>query len=159
MLCHLHRSHRGICTRNRPISETKFVDDVWGPFLSRPLCFDEKRTKKNKSGRTNPDREAPPFETPLFSLVAIFRRRLGYPCARNSAIGASFALPSPSSVDFLVFLSFLCLFHSDFRSENSLMFSRVCLGFPKDQGGQQSQRKSPSASDILIAKKSPILGP
>ncbi len=26
-----------------------------------------KRTKKDKKGRTSPDRETPPFETPLFS--------------------------------------------------------------------------------------------
>ena len=29
------RSHREICTRNRPLSETKFLDDFWGP-LPRP---------------------------------------------------------------------------------------------------------------------------
>ena len=29
--------------------------------------FSEKRTKKDKKGRTSPDREAPPFETPPFS--------------------------------------------------------------------------------------------
>ena len=39
VLSPFHRSHREICTRNRLVSETKFLDDVWGPFLSRPLCF------------------------------------------------------------------------------------------------------------------------
>ena len=39
VLCPFHRSHREICTRNRPLSKTKFLDDFWGPFLSRPLCF------------------------------------------------------------------------------------------------------------------------
>ena len=34
-----HRSHREISTRNRPLSETKFLDDFWGPFLSRSLWF------------------------------------------------------------------------------------------------------------------------
>ena len=29
VLCPFHRSHREICTRNRPISETKFLDDFW----------------------------------------------------------------------------------------------------------------------------------
>ena len=33
-----HRSHREICTRNRPVSETKFLDDFWGP-LSLPGPF------------------------------------------------------------------------------------------------------------------------
>ena len=37
VLCPFHRSHMEICTRNRPVSETKFPDDFWG--LSRPLCF------------------------------------------------------------------------------------------------------------------------
>ena len=39
VLCPFHRSHREICTRNQPVSETKFLDEFWGPFLSRPLCF------------------------------------------------------------------------------------------------------------------------
>ena len=35
-----HRSHREICTRNRPLSETKFLLMIsGGPFLSRPLWF------------------------------------------------------------------------------------------------------------------------
>ena len=37
VLCSFHRSHREVCTRNRPLSETKFLDDFWGPFLSQPL--------------------------------------------------------------------------------------------------------------------------
>ena len=39
VLCSFHGSHREICIRNRRLSETKFLDDLWGPFLSRPLCF------------------------------------------------------------------------------------------------------------------------
>ena len=38
-LCPFHRSHRALCARNRPDSETNFRDDFWGSFLSRPLCF------------------------------------------------------------------------------------------------------------------------
>ena len=35
-----HRSRRDICTRNRPVSETKFLLMIsGGPFLSRPLWF------------------------------------------------------------------------------------------------------------------------
>ena len=30
VFCSFHRSHREICTRNRPLSETKFLDDFWG---------------------------------------------------------------------------------------------------------------------------------
>ena len=30
VLCPFHRSHREICTQNRPVSETKFLDDFWG---------------------------------------------------------------------------------------------------------------------------------
>ena len=38
VLCPFHRSHREICTRNRPVSETKFLDDFWGPLsLPAPL--------------------------------------------------------------------------------------------------------------------------
>ena len=51
VLCPFHRSPREICTRNRPVSETKFLDDfLSGPFLSRPLCFtaDLARTRKKK---------------------------------------------------------------------------------------------------------------
>ena len=34
------RSHSEVCTRNRPLSETKFLLMIsGGPFLSRPLCF------------------------------------------------------------------------------------------------------------------------
>ena len=39
VLCPFHRSHREICTRNRPVSETKFLDDFCAPLLSWPLCF------------------------------------------------------------------------------------------------------------------------
>ena len=44
VLCSFHRSHRGICSRNRPLSETKFLDDFWGPLplaallAKRVLC-------------------------------------------------------------------------------------------------------------------------
>ena len=31
-VCPFHRSHREICTRNRPVSETKFLDDFWRPL-------------------------------------------------------------------------------------------------------------------------------
>ena len=34
-----HPGYCEICARNRPLSETKFLDDFWGPFLSQPLCF------------------------------------------------------------------------------------------------------------------------
>ena len=52
VLCSFHTSHREICTRNRPLSETKFLDGFWG--LSRPHClaadlcasFGGKRTPK-----------------------------------------------------------------------------------------------------------------
>ena len=40
MLCRFHRSQRELCTRNRPVSETKFLDDFWGPFsLPAPLFY------------------------------------------------------------------------------------------------------------------------
>ena len=39
VLCPFHRSHREICTQNQPVSETTFLDDLGGPFLSRPLSF------------------------------------------------------------------------------------------------------------------------
>ena len=40
VLCPFHRSHREICTRNRLISETKFLDDFWGPLsLPAPLVY------------------------------------------------------------------------------------------------------------------------
>ena len=38
VLSPFHRSHREICTRNRPVSEMKFPDDFWGP-LSLPAPF------------------------------------------------------------------------------------------------------------------------
>ena len=38
VLCSFHRSDRKICTRNRPLSETNFLDDFWGPLpLPAPL--------------------------------------------------------------------------------------------------------------------------
>ena len=38
VFCSLHRSHGEICTRNVPLSETKFLDDFWGPLsLPAPL--------------------------------------------------------------------------------------------------------------------------
>ena len=40
VLCPFHRSHREIWTRNRPVSETKFLDDFWGPLsLPAPLVY------------------------------------------------------------------------------------------------------------------------
>ena len=40
VLCSFHRSDREICTRNRPLSETKFLDDFWGPLpLPAPLVY------------------------------------------------------------------------------------------------------------------------
>ena len=38
VLCPFHRSHREISTRDRPVSETKFLDAFWGP-LSLPAPF------------------------------------------------------------------------------------------------------------------------
>ena len=39
-VCPFHRSHREIYTRNRPVSETKFLDDFWGPLsLPAPLFY------------------------------------------------------------------------------------------------------------------------
>ena len=32
VLCSFHRSHREIWTRNRPLSEPKFLKDFWGPL-------------------------------------------------------------------------------------------------------------------------------
>ena len=57
VLCPFHRRHRHreICTRNRPVSETKFLDDFWGPLSLRPLCF--------TAGGTPPD---PHSGTPIF---------------------------------------------------------------------------------------------
>ena len=46
VLCSFHRSHKEICTRNRPLSETNFVDDFWGPLPLRPLCFYCRMKKK-----------------------------------------------------------------------------------------------------------------
>ena len=40
LLCSFYRSYREICTRNRPLSETKFLDDFWGPLpLPAPLFY------------------------------------------------------------------------------------------------------------------------
>ena len=40
MVCPFHRSHREICTRNRPVSETKFLLMIsGGPSLSRPFIL------------------------------------------------------------------------------------------------------------------------
>ena len=40
VLCPFHRSHREICTRNRPVSETTFLDDFSGPLsLPAPLFY------------------------------------------------------------------------------------------------------------------------
>ena len=40
VLCPFHWSHREICTRNRPISETKFLDDFWWSLsLPAPLLY------------------------------------------------------------------------------------------------------------------------
>ena len=40
VLCSSHRSHREICTRNRPVSEINFWMISGGPFLSwPPFCF------------------------------------------------------------------------------------------------------------------------
>ena len=40
VLCPFYRSHREICTRNRTVSETKFLDDFWGPLsLPAPLFY------------------------------------------------------------------------------------------------------------------------
>ena len=39
-LCPFHRSHGDFCARNRPVSETKFLDDFWGPLsLPDPLFY------------------------------------------------------------------------------------------------------------------------
>ena len=53
VLCSFHRSHGEICTRNRPVSETKFLLMIsGGPFLSRPLCFtnDDRALEKKLRG-------------------------------------------------------------------------------------------------------------
>ena len=43
VFCPFHRGHREICTRNRPVSETKFLDDFFRPLsLPAPLVFDTK---------------------------------------------------------------------------------------------------------------------
>ena len=41
VLCPFPRSHREICTRNRPVSETKFLDDLWqgAPFPPGPFVL------------------------------------------------------------------------------------------------------------------------
>ena len=40
VLCPFHTSHREICTRNRPVSEAKFLDDFWRPLsLPAPLFY------------------------------------------------------------------------------------------------------------------------
>ena len=40
VLCPCRRSHREICTRNRPVSETHFLDDFWWPLsLPGPLFY------------------------------------------------------------------------------------------------------------------------
>ena len=39
VLCSFHRSHREICIRNRQLSETKFLDDFWGPLPLLAPCF------------------------------------------------------------------------------------------------------------------------
>ena len=39
VLCPFHRSHREICTQNRPVSETKFLDDFLGPLSPGPFVL------------------------------------------------------------------------------------------------------------------------
>ena len=62
VLCPFHRSHREICTRSRPVSETKFLDDFCGPFLSRPLCFaaDRNYITRGSFGTQEAGAESPP---------------------------------------------------------------------------------------------------
>ena len=49
-LCSFHRSHREICTQNWPLSETKFLDDFWGPFpLPAPLFYCWKKLVPKRS--------------------------------------------------------------------------------------------------------------
>ena len=62
VLCSFHRTHREICTRNRPLSETKSLDDFWGPFLSRPLCF---TAEKRAGGGPKAHSKNSDFGTPM----------------------------------------------------------------------------------------------
>ena len=50
VLCPFHRSHREICTRNRPVSETKFLDDFWGPLCFTVEFFAGKNSAKKLAG-------------------------------------------------------------------------------------------------------------
>ena len=57
---------------NRPRKRKGLIGKIPGPSPSKsenPRQFGKvpKRTKKDKKGRTSPDRETPPFETPPFS--------------------------------------------------------------------------------------------
>ena len=54
VLCSFHRSHREICTRNRPpVSETKFLDDSWGPLpLPAPLFYCQLTVVCHHKGKT-----------------------------------------------------------------------------------------------------------
>ena len=54
VLCPFPRSHREIYTRNRPISEMKFLDDFWGPLsLPAPLfhCWNENKGWTKSTGK------------------------------------------------------------------------------------------------------------
>ena len=40
VLCSFHRSHRDVCTRDQPLSKTKFLDAFWGALpLPAPLVY------------------------------------------------------------------------------------------------------------------------
>ena len=53
VLCSFHRSHREICTRNRPLSETNFWM-ISAPSSPPPLCFTAYTVTGKKKG-TNPN--------------------------------------------------------------------------------------------------------
>ena len=83
VLCPFHRSHREICTRTRPSSETKFLDDFWGPLsLPAPLFYCwvnvavwDRRTSRNFAWRRAHVSGPPPPGTCLY--FGLFESHLG----------------------------------------------------------------------------------
>ena len=57
VLCSFHRRDREICTRNRPLSEAKFLDDFWGPLpLPAPWFTADINQRISGTGKGKPAR-------------------------------------------------------------------------------------------------------
>ena len=92
VLCCFYRSHREICTRNWPLSETIFLDDFWGPFLSRPLCFTADATwvhrgRRNTAANADANSDTPrKFTSVLILCHQILKRKFANEALRINAL-------------------------------------------------------------------------